>query len=757
MASPPEPWSLDGLGELRNWELISNLPTSQVWTAVEGSPGRRIAVKLVPIADGTDAERFRRESGALMELSTKNGIVTLYGFRLLPDQHVGWLKLEFCSGGSLQNHLDRFGPLNPAIAGRHLVSVTDALLATHSKHRIHCDVKPANILIDEHGDAKLADFGIARRLTAFGDDNPDITDQVEGFTPGFVPPEQAELDQQQPKSSIFHPPESGLAIESERTTKYDVWLVATTYVALTTGTPPLRGASPATTRSRLRSVGVDDPLLDVLMRALAANPLDRPTMEELHTTLTAAQQRGLGASNDHRPRRNRRRARVAAGVLVLVGAGWLVIALNSDERQATTSTSSPQSSMSVAPPDPTSPAAPTSSASADATTIPDAARPSTVRADLRVLDAGPAAGQDPAAAADETGLLVVYSRFSDLTTQMGSCSADCTDFENRTIEVLGTSANYPRVALHDGLPIIAAVDSAAGGVVIVLCLDRLCERAERRDVPISADGQAATRALSPRPSPEEQLIALHVDVAIGSEGRPIVVFDDPATKAVTLLLCDDARCATWQTRVAGVGVWPKVAVGSDGLPIVVYSSDSLAGPLTLFRCSDQQCLTSQQRSFDTVGMRPTIATAGEQVFIAGLDFTQPAIKVVVCSDLQCDEAVVSSLAIGLSYPTLQVTSNGTEVHLAYFEEATQRSVVQSCSWPCATLTRTAVDGPRFELADTSGPFDPPDFGHDPAPVLDPSGRLIVFGNLIPSDSPTRGLGAVVSRGAGCGEEALCPS
>ena len=92
---------------------------------------------------------------------------------------------EYISGTTLQELLDKRGPLAEAQVRDIAMQLTEALAALHKQKIIHRDIKPANIILRENGQAVLIDFGAARVLTREG-----ARDTCILGTPYFAPPEQ---------------------------------------------------------------------------------------------------------------------------------------------------------------------------------------------------------------------------------------------------------------------------------------------------------------------------------------------------------------------------------------------------------------------------------------------------------------------------------------------------------------------------------------------------------------------------------------
>jgi serine/threonine protein kinase len=127
--------------------------------ALQESVGRQVAVKTLYALDPSAAARLRREGQALSRLSSDR-IVRVYD--LLEDGGRVSLVLEYVDGVSLAERLDRSPALTVAERLSVLRDVAEALTCAHREGVVHRDVKPANVLLDAAGRAKLGDFGIAR-------------------------------------------------------------------------------------------------------------------------------------------------------------------------------------------------------------------------------------------------------------------------------------------------------------------------------------------------------------------------------------------------------------------------------------------------------------------------------------------------------------------------------------------------------------------------------------------------------------------
>ncbi len=131
-----------------------------VYRAHERLTGETVAIKeLVPsfVDDREMVHRFIQEARATLRL-THTHIARTY--TIFEDQGTYYLAMEYLPGGSLAERLER-GPLPVEEAVRIAGDLCRALAYAHGRGVVHCDIKPANVLFDEGGAVRLADFGIA--------------------------------------------------------------------------------------------------------------------------------------------------------------------------------------------------------------------------------------------------------------------------------------------------------------------------------------------------------------------------------------------------------------------------------------------------------------------------------------------------------------------------------------------------------------------------------------------------------------------
>lgn len=235
---------------------------------------RPVAVKVVE-PDAEDPEignRFQREGRAAARLSHPN-IVRVFdaGEDKLEGRAVSYIVMEYVPGGDLQDLMDRNGPLPETMLSRVGADVAAGLAHAHARGIVHRDVKPRNILLDDRGSPKLADFGIARALDATTSQN-----RAGSYlgTAAYSSPEQ---------------------LRGERvTSKSDVYSFGATLYHAAVGKRPFSGNSievanqhvlKMPTPPRERGARIGEGLEALILGCLAKNPGKRPDAARLSDKL----------------------------------------------------------------------------------------------------------------------------------------------------------------------------------------------------------------------------------------------------------------------------------------------------------------------------------------------------------------------------------------------------------------------------------------------------------------------------------------
>ena len=149
--------------------------------------GRDVAIKVLPpefLHDPDFRARFEREAHIIAALEHP-GIVPVYDFG--EEAGLPYLVMRYMVGGSLADRLARV-PLAPLETARILAAIAPALDMAHARGVIHRDLKPGNILLDEHDNPYIADFGIAKLVEG----SAAFTSSGIMGTPTYMSPEQAQ-------------------------------------------------------------------------------------------------------------------------------------------------------------------------------------------------------------------------------------------------------------------------------------------------------------------------------------------------------------------------------------------------------------------------------------------------------------------------------------------------------------------------------------------------------------------------------------
>ncbi len=201
-----------------------------VFEAEDEAHARRVAVKLIGrdyVSSAEAVERFRQE-GKLASAVTHPRCV--FVLAVDDDQGVPYIVMELMPGTTLQNLVQKGGPLDPAGAIVKIFDVIEGLQQFHARGLIHRDVKPSNCFLESGGRVKIGDFGLSKSLEG----GADLT-RTGTFlgTPLYASPEQIKRDD-----------------VDERT---DVYSVAATLYYLLAGRPPVQAKDAAEALARIAS------------------------------------------------------------------------------------------------------------------------------------------------------------------------------------------------------------------------------------------------------------------------------------------------------------------------------------------------------------------------------------------------------------------------------------------------------------------------------------------------------------------------
>jgi eukaryotic-like serine/threonine-protein kinase len=285
----------------------------EVWVAIDRTTGRQVAIKFYLHRGGLDWSLLSHEVEKLAFLSADRYVVQLLdvGWEAEPPYYV----MEYVENGSLNERLEFSGRLSAAQSTAMAREIAIGLTHSHSKGILHCDLKPANILLDQDGKPRLADFGQSRLSH---EQSPALG------TLFYMAPEQADAK----------------AVPDAR---WDVYALGAIFYAMLVGHPPHRSeesiaeiestphlegrldryrklieqSPPSNEHHQVR--GVDNELATIIDRCLAVDLAARfPTIQ---TVLDAI---------DARERRRLRRPLVVLGALgpmlllaVMAVAAWL--------------------------------------------------------------------------------------------------------------------------------------------------------------------------------------------------------------------------------------------------------------------------------------------------------------------------------------------------------------------------------------------------------------------------------------------------
>jgi eukaryotic-like serine/threonine-protein kinase len=155
-------------GRYRVGARVAKGGMATVYQALDMRLDRTVALKVMHDGLGDDAQfarRFVAEARAAARLSHPNVVAV---FDQGDDDGTLFLAMEYIPGRTLRDIIRQEAPLSPARALDLLAPILSALSAAHDAGIVHRDIKPENVLISDNGVVKVADFGLARAVSATG-------------------------------------------------------------------------------------------------------------------------------------------------------------------------------------------------------------------------------------------------------------------------------------------------------------------------------------------------------------------------------------------------------------------------------------------------------------------------------------------------------------------------------------------------------------------------------------------------------------
>jgi serine/threonine-protein kinase len=186
----------------KRYQVIEKLGTGgmgHVYRVTDKTLGEEIALKLIrpEIAEEKEPlERFKTELKLAREVVHKN-VARMFDFN--EEDHVPYITMEYVRGEDLKRLLRKVGHLFAGQAIPIACQICEGLAEAHKLGIVHRDLKPQNIMIDEDGQAKIMDFGLARLLRTGEDKKRHET----GGTPAYMSPEQVRGERLDGRSDLY--------------------------------------------------------------------------------------------------------------------------------------------------------------------------------------------------------------------------------------------------------------------------------------------------------------------------------------------------------------------------------------------------------------------------------------------------------------------------------------------------------------------------------------------------------------------------
>ena len=301
-----------------------------VYRAFDQKKNRIVAIKVLRPEYESDEEfvrRFSREAEAASKVSHEN-IVNMLDVGI--DGDMRYIVMEYVDGQTLKDMIRQRGTIHPDTAIRMTIRILAAVDHAHRNGIVHRDIKPQNILVDNQGRVKVADFGIARLKAA---QTTRLEDGGTGSALGSVhyfSPEQARGEVADEKSDLY----------SVGVVMYEMLTGRVPFDGETSVSVALKHVSEAPQSMRDQQEGISKALDEVVMRALCKDASKRyQTAAEMAADLRKTISHPQGGfvtypkdedelereKEERRRQRARDRRRLRRTMLICIGVGVLLI------------------------------------------------------------------------------------------------------------------------------------------------------------------------------------------------------------------------------------------------------------------------------------------------------------------------------------------------------------------------------------------------------------------------------------------------
>ena len=261
-----------------NWkkgEIIGSGTFGDVFKALNMEDGSLMAVKEVCFDGDNEKELalLRREINLMRTLRHPH-IVSYLGTEIDIKLNKLYIFQEWVPGGSVKSILDQYGPLSESVVANYTAQTLLGLHFLHTNLIVHRDIKGSNLLVDDRGVVKLADFGTSKQFQNAGSQNMYQDEKFKTMcgTPYFIAPE--------------------VALETGHGVQADIWSLGCTVIQMMTGQPPWKDLNIISPLYLLQKIALTDSIpafpdsisksLEIfLTQCFTRNPNERPNASEM--------------------------------------------------------------------------------------------------------------------------------------------------------------------------------------------------------------------------------------------------------------------------------------------------------------------------------------------------------------------------------------------------------------------------------------------------------------------------------------------